>query len=355
MLIPFSITCQINEKYNAARPGDEIIKKQVEYKDPGRSGENVIWDFGQLKAINEEYTLTYSQPYLLNSFLLIGKDSISVSDHSQIVIGTEHHTMYFYENDGNNLWLLGHENPTTYLHYTKPQLVISYPTNYTQKYSDDYKAKGNYSGRIPFNIQGDVEILADAYGMMVLPSGDTLQHVMRIKTKQIIDGNTAGSNLQETYKWYAKGYRYPIFETVKAMGNEKEIFSTAFFFPPQDHYYLDTDPDNLAIIDSLWNLNHIVQEINIDKKAHKSSLSYNFFPNPVETILNIEYYLENAETVIIHLYSLDGKLIKSTSQSIRSQGLYKEQLDLSSLNPGTYILKIQTKNNYITSDKIIKK
>ena len=64
--------------HNLPRPGDEIIKRQVEYKDPGRSGENVLWDFGKLKTTNDEYKLFYK----------IGKDSL--------LAGIEHRTIYYH-------------------------------------------------------------------------------------------------------------------------------------------------------------------------------------------------------------------------------------------------------------------
>ena len=65
--IPLTITAQIVQRYNRPRSGDEIIKQQVEFKDPGREGENVIWDFGKLKSINNRYSLTYSSPDLLDN------------------------------------------------------------------------------------------------------------------------------------------------------------------------------------------------------------------------------------------------------------------------------------------------
>jgi len=38
---------------NMFRANDLIFKQQVEYKDPGRSGANVLWDFSQLDVVNE--------------------------------------------------------------------------------------------------------------------------------------------------------------------------------------------------------------------------------------------------------------------------------------------------------------
>ena len=50
-----SISGQITRENNSVRNGDEIIKQQMQYKDPGRSGENVIWDFSMLKAVNPKF------------------------------------------------------------------------------------------------------------------------------------------------------------------------------------------------------------------------------------------------------------------------------------------------------------
>lgn len=36
---------QLTSSLNMFRAGDVISKQQVEYKDPGRSGQNVLWDF----------------------------------------------------------------------------------------------------------------------------------------------------------------------------------------------------------------------------------------------------------------------------------------------------------------------
>ncbi|MBF0576275.1 hypothetical protein IR022_09865, partial [Dysgonomonas sp. GY617] len=97
ILCPLFTFGQINLQYNGLRSGDEIIKQQVDYKDPGRSGENVIWDFGKLKSVNDEYSLVYSSPVLQEkSFYVMGYDTIQVKNTAQnsLIIGTEHNTMY---------------------------------------------------------------------------------------------------------------------------------------------------------------------------------------------------------------------------------------------------------------------
>ncbi|BES62596.1 T9SS type A sorting domain-containing protein [Dysgonomonas capnocytophagoides] len=366
--IPLTITAQIVQRYNSPRSGDEIIKQQVEFKDPGREGENVIWDFGKLKSINNRYSLTYSSPDLLdNSYYILGRDTIQANNDSvRYLIGTEHSTMYYLQVKDNSLYVLGHENATTSLKYTPSLLSMAYPTNYNEPHQKEYQSKGLYSCRIPFESQGEIKQTADAYGVMILPSGDTLKNVMRVKTVQTIketifdvnnNVNTILDMNVENYKWFSKGYRYPIFETIKTIPQDSTAneFSTAFFFPPQEHLYLDTDPDNLAVLDSLWNIDHKIPDVTDPiQEQPNANLSYNFYPNPVESILAVEYYLEKPSSVTISLYNLEGRLIKTVVKPIFSSGVYSEQIDCSSLAKGTYIISIGT-GYKVYSDKLIKK
>lgn len=366
--IPLTITAQIVQRYNSPRSGDEIIKQQVEFKDPGREGENVIWDFGKLKSINNRYSLTYSSPDLLdNSYYILGRDTIQANNDSvRYLIGTEHSTMYYLQVKDNSLYVLGHENATTSLKYTPSLLSMAYPTNYNEPHQKQYQSKGLYSCRIPFESQGEIKQTADAYGVMILPSGDTLKNVMRVKTVQTIketifdvnnNVNTILDMNVENYKWFSKGYRYPIFETIKTIPQDSTAneFSTAFFFPPQEHLYLDTDPDNLAVLDSLWDIDHKIQDVtDPTQEQPNANLSYNFYPNPVESLLTVEYYLEKPSSVTISLYNLEGRLIKTVVKPISSSGVYSEQIDCSSLAKGTYIISIGT-GYKVYSDKLIKK
>ena len=43
----------LQSELNYFRAGDEIIKQQVVYKDPGRTGENVLWDFSRLTSVDD--------------------------------------------------------------------------------------------------------------------------------------------------------------------------------------------------------------------------------------------------------------------------------------------------------------
>lgn len=49
----------LQKNTNLIRGNDVIVKQQVEYKSPGRSGENVLWNFSELSSINDSYQVNY--------------------------------------------------------------------------------------------------------------------------------------------------------------------------------------------------------------------------------------------------------------------------------------------------------
>jgi hypothetical protein len=360
--IPGILSAQhiLQPELNLPRPGDEIIKQQVEYKDPGRSGENVIWNFGALQSVNDEYSLVYSEPFLIDdSLYIMGKETYRVTDYADasLFVGTEHRTQYYYLFQDSLLWGLGHENATATLNYSKPLLSGVLPLRYKDAYADTYISKGLYSGSIPFENEGTVHIEADAYGMIVLPSGDTLRNVMRTQSirrfSEILptaNGDSISLNTsQENYQWYSKGYRYPIFETMRTVfmedSTEIDRFEIAFFYPPQEHFYLDYDEENLEVLENEGN------EIIMDPWE---GLSYNIFPNPVKTFLDVELYLPKPATIRVQMRNTMGLIVLNEDKGYYPIGIGSFRLDTYSFPYGNYILDIWL-DDHLVSGVIMKR
>ncbi|MFV0311022.1 MAG: hypothetical protein ACK5KN_05165 [Dysgonomonas sp.] len=180
---------QLNSSHNHLRPGDVLIKQQVEYKYPGGGGKDRRWDFSNLKTLNDAYTLTYSLPPLEgDSVYILGNTRYPKKDISdnELIVSTEHNTMYYYRMIHDSLLQTGHENPSVVLAYTSPVVQAVYPLNYGQSTSSPYQSEGLYSGTVAIQTKGTVITAADAYGKLLLPSGDTLSPVLRVKTTQTI-------------------------------------------------------------------------------------------------------------------------------------------------------------------------
>ena len=340
------------------RAEDLIFKQQMEFKDAGRSGENVLWDFSRLTSIDDSYTLEYS------------------SSDSVTIVGTEHHTRYYYSLSGDSLLCYGYENSTTLMINERPELLLRFPVSYGDSTFCYYNGNGEYSGRLDVNAMGTVSTKADAYGMMILPDGDTLKNVLRVRTVKKIAYGTEPINFYkenlpgafvtndsinyrmatdtllmelETFKWYTEGYRYPVFETVKnttnKQGQESEFFNTAFFYPPQDHYYLETDPDNQKIVEAK----------NKGKKENPLAAStFNAFPNPVSSTLNVEIFIPVEAKIRVQVRSVANRSVYINENKGKfAAGSHHFYFDLSRLPSGYYLLNIWL-DNYMLSETILK-
>ena len=188
-LFVLSLYAQLNADHNSLRAGDVIIKQQVQYKDPGKAGPNLIWDFGELELINDQYELIYSDaPLVGDSIYVMGYHHFDkkATKKADLIIGTEHNTMYYFYQNVDSLVLLGHENVAVKQENMQPLINLKFPLNYGQKISSPYQSQGIYSGAVNITSEGKIMMHADAFGKMILPSGDTINPVLRVKSEQTI-------------------------------------------------------------------------------------------------------------------------------------------------------------------------
>uniref|UniRef100_A0AB33JRV6 Secretion system C-terminal sorting domain-containing protein n=1 Tax=Prevotella sp. GTC17262 TaxID=3236797 RepID=A0AB33JRV6_9BACT len=363
---------------NRPRPTDRIVKQQVEYKHPGKSGTHVFWNFSEQNTVNPKYNIDYGQ----------------LRDAADTIIRTEHQTNYYYILRGDSLMLSGYENQTTRMHYTKPELLLHFPLAYGDSIGSYYHGTGKYCGKLDMASSGLSYSVADAYGLLILPGGDTLKHVIRVHTTKFISEKVQVLSEQDTlqadslnrkilsdqliqeflnndttilqediYRWYATGYRYPIFETVIAGGmrakGKTTYFSTAFYYPPNEQSYLADDAENRKI-----------QELLRQEDARRSGngrgkdarhpmedelhFRYNFYPNPVRTTLSFEYYISDEAEVSYDLFGLSGILVCRRGPERVQGGAHEYRIDMSQLAAGTYILRVRV-NEATYSERIIKR
>ena len=76
------------------------------------------------------------------------------------------------------------------------------------------------------------------------------------------------------------------------------------------------------------------------------------YPNPTNTIVNIDYILENSSDVVLRLTNIQGQLITEIKTE-KSSGLNTDSLDLSLQSSGMYFLTFISGNNTFTT-KVVK-
>lgn len=347
----------IQERSNMLRDGDVLHKQQVKYKDPGRNGENVVWDFSRLESVDEDYVVRYMKSRRSKP------DTLKISN-------IEHLTRYNYMLVNDTLFLSGYENSGSKYTYQNPQLVLKYPFSYGDYISDSINGIGTYKDMLSVETHGIYSTTIDATGTLILPEKDTLFNTVRVINQQSYSQTTSPIELKQaqaneemdsvsliaidslvneesdtiflrsvTCRWYAPGYRYPIFETFCNYSHsihdtvENLDLSTAFYYPASLHDYLESDDVNLAILDSISQINEAGGQ-----ESTVLPFDFNYFPNPVQTDLNIELLLKFPSNVTFRLCDASGNVEKIQNEGFFQDGLHFFTLGMSNLRPGVHLL-----------------
>ncbi|GHV58336.1 hypothetical protein FACS1894182_10140 [Bacteroidia bacterium] len=310
--IPGILSAQhsIETAINMPCAGDEIVKQQVEYKDPGDSGLHLVWDFRFLQPINEEYTLSYFLP-----------DSANIA----LLCGLEHNTRYYYRQGKDSLWAIGYENTTTTMNYTQPELQLCCPLQYGKTFTSNFEGEGEYGRMLPISITGETRWLVDAEGTLLLPDAriekalrvhSILQYTESRKLQAIITVNK--------WSWFAPGVRYPVFESIQTTNStskeKKTVFNTSFYCPPQ-----------------LQTGDTIVQTLSPDD-IRSIFTEAQLFPNPVRDYLTVRYKLTRPAQIWFTVHDQQGILKKNVALQWQTEGHYTQTVDMHSLPAGIYML-----------------
>ncbi|WP_455584939.1 T9SS type A sorting domain-containing protein [Bacteroides sp.] len=349
----------LSEERNEVR-SDKLEKQQLDYHFQGPSGPKVIWNFHQLESSGKPYQLRYY---------------VDESDTTGF-IGVEHNTAYHYRKTGDSILLVKYANRTLSLNYSEPEVRLKYPFHYGDSVQSHFEGTGYYSHSIPMKLSGESVVKADGWGMLVIPGGDTLRQVLRVNTLReckLVAGMDSSEIAYDCYSWYARGYRYPILETIHTTLNRdnKKHFAVTFFYPPESHKYeLDEDPVNNAELESMllaYEINPAIdslgtagwRDMNGDFlpedyfKQDDSTVSKNEFipedlidicgyiecyPSPVKDILTIKYGLKESATVGFQIFDSASKLLLLQPERNETVGDHQTTFNLSGYMPGVYHL-----------------
>ena len=148
---------------NSPRAGDVICKQELKYKSPGRDGKGVVWDFSDLPTIGRKKTEAY----------------MAAEDSSIVLYGEN--SLHYYRTCGDSILCIGYEIPTMQMKYIVSKYDMRYPFAYGDSISSYHYGEGIFSKTMSLVRYGRSEVKADAVGTLILPEGDTLHHVTRVK------------------------------------------------------------------------------------------------------------------------------------------------------------------------------
>ncbi len=260
-------------------------------------------------------------------------------------------TRYYYDCRGDSLLLLGFENNQTRLSYILPVAYLRFPFQYGDSIGGRYEAFGTYCDREALHVGGRYKSVADGTGTLILPDGDTLKNVLRVRTycsgKDMISlrGDSvrrAGSSIQvirETLRWYVPGYRYPILEVrnIRSLSSDGSRYTMAFYCPPEEQQYLPFDEANRKVREELrygddgekttggMQQENITYRVTNDREARR---------------LRVDYELQESASLEFILADSRGIVHRTLSRNDAAGTGYTADISYGGLMRGQYVLYI---------------
>ena len=320
------------------------VKKQVfcTNDNGGLKGQNVLWDFSNWKLINQNYTSKYFDT---------GLNSISKY---------EHRTFYNYKLNNDTLFLCGYRNSTTNVSYLLPEVSLVYPFGYGDSISSYFYGVGDYSNHVGLQIYGKKDICADAFGTLILPSGDTVSNVIRLHSEKIMQyrfdsgifleldslsvppmdsiinylSNNSDLIRMDVFECYIEGYCKPIFETVKntvyKSGKPYKYFSTAFYCPIDELEGVDIGIQLAKKTDKTPPINTLDGEM----------VDFNSFLDKEGRNILLEYNSIEGATIDVMLFDIQGRLLFRDKSLEQNSGKYNFCIDISQYAQTEFVVRL---------------
>lgn len=314
----------------------EYSRCRMDYVNIGDSGPNCFWDFSSV-----------SEKDFVN---------ISIKDSLNVLISTDNDQVKFYHCANDTLMELGRECPLAKIFYTRPVCKLIYPLSYQNSWSSNFEGYGVYCGDHLFRETGENKSIVDAYGSIVMPSGDTLRNVLRVYTlksymvnmdnlSECQDSAIDRQIIEESYAWYLKNHHQPIVET---------IFSCS---------YIGMQPVGSSQISYLSFPSFADREMENGCEAYDNTWKNSGIDTPNDIIhykvdagtdlVSVNYDLDERANVSMLLANNMGMVFYSTKSTKEKGTGYQETFDLAGLREGVYILYINV-NGKIYNEKVNK-
>lgn len=318
---------------------DSLNKIPIDYFAPGEGGENKLWNISDY--------LDYSRKNLVYHY----------RDSAQYFHERDQKQIKYYQLHSDSLFLTSYESPLKKIIYSKPPLQVKYPLCYGDSTGSTFSGIGLYCGNHFYKEDGTVSVKADAFGSLILSEDDTIRNVLRLNSiksyymsmdmnAEALDTAKMKQIIEEHYEWYARGYRYPLIETIisTSYANMSPIGTTY-----QAYCYL---PENQRTIND--SINKETLHSDSVTQFHQNQLSkdifhYSIHVNNGTVILN--YNLDDDAHIVTMISSSMGIIYRRKEWNKSLGNGYSSSIDCSRLRQGQYVLYINV-NGKIYSEKV---
>ncbi len=295
--------------------------------DQSSTGANAVWNFNTLTQTANN-TDTFAAPTAAELVDYPGTTQVlTITDNAMNT------NVVFYKLDGVTLSLTGANNSDFNINYNADNALIgAYPLTYGNPSTTDAIAGTITTQGQTATFTGTFTTEVDAYGILgfdVVGEGSFSGGVTRVKTEQMISftalGIYPGTAEITSYNYYKDSDGALVFRTSDAIINIAGLGIN------------QTTSSSEALITNTLSVTNNGLAIN----------SVKIYPNPVEDFLNIK--LDDEVSVrSVEIKDINGRTVLFSQRKI-------DNMDVSHLQTGFYLVIIFTKNSSITRRKFVKK
>ena len=282
------------------------------------AGSNVTWNFTGVGVTSTVVTTSYAST--------LSVPASSNYPGCNLVQGTSN----FYKNSSSpgQVELLGAAVPGAgaSLNFTNSVVVAKFPFALTNTNTDNFGGTVTFTSNGTFS--GSVNINADGNGTLVLPTGQVLTNVTRIKTRQTTNINGL----------------IPLFPIVLRITNYD-------YYHVSDKFPVFTVSYNSLLlgigtptITGTVRSNKAVTVVGLDEKTLNAS-HFRVYPNPASSSLTIESLENGIEPAGIKIYSITGQIVLKQP--------FDSSINVSNLKAGMYYLEISTSKGGVYKQKLV--
>lgn len=326
---------RLSVKNNLIHFGDSVTKEKVDYVGLNSVGEQDLWDLSGLRN---------------NGIYYIKYDTIDSE-----LIAYDHQRTYKYSISGDSLLMVGYESQLQRMDYCKPQLVMPYCLSLGESCQTVYWGEGRYSGTHYERVFGSIRTEADAEVTIILSDSDTLPNTLRIysvitesirlnRDSCLNDSDNLKQVITEHYQWYARGYRYPVFETITS-----STYDNLNHIATQQYAYRCPPCIQIALNDSINEEIRKKDPLSGNSSgsdygdAHNDITDDSGFSYTIEThgnTVTINYSLEKEANIHVMVVDVMGTIHRDMQQTNEAGNGYAMQFDCTGLRRGQYIIYI---------------
>lgn len=298
--------------------GTEFIINNINAPNPGDAGLDVIWDFTTINPHANQNGIVAEEggdtPYLdfsaANYFLNYNNGEAFE---------------YFGVTDTTFDYYGAFQEYAVEMVYSDPMTYLRFPMDLGDEFSDNYVANYTIQQVITGETVGSSHVVVDGYGLLKLPWGEMNAYRVTSQISQTEVFTNPNGTFEGFFEgtstiWVVPGFPIPAMAILSGTASIPSLSITE----QQSSATFIGNFEFVGLTDK-----EIVSDLNV-------------FPNPATTKMNISFTKQSSEAVDIALYDVRGRKLKNISKAGQGAGFFEQQIDVSDLPAGFYLLKLHS-------------